>query len=260
MTRRFKAVIAYDGTHYEGWQVQPGKRTIQGELAAALSAAADQPVSVLGSGRTDAGVHARAQVAHFDLARPVDVHRLRQGGNAGLEPSIRILRVTRAPASFNSRHDATGKEYRYFIYNGEEVPPFLRLYRHHQRAPLDLEAMRRAAAVLVGRHDFAAFSANPRREVDSTVRSLHRLVVRGKGPEITLVAVGEGFLYKMVRSLAGCLLRAGRGELDPAAVREILDSRERTARVPTAPARGLFLWAVRYGRRPGGPAPGAPDS
>ena len=260
MTQRYKTVIAYDGTDYEGWQAQPGKRTIQSELASALSAVTVQSVSVFGSGRTDSGVHARAQVAHFDLERPMDVRRLRQGGNAGLEPSIRILRVERTHGAFNARHDATGKEYRYFTYNGEDVPPFLRFYRHHHRGSLDLDAMRSAAAALVGRHDFAAFSANPGREVDSTVRSLHRLEVRKKGAEIVVIAVGEGFLYKMVRSLAGFLLRVGRGDVAPSAVGGILDSRERTARVPTAPARGLFLWSVYYGPRPGIPQPGDSNS
>jgi len=174
--------------------------------------------------------------------------------NALLPPDIRILRARAADPQFHARRWAAGKEYRYVIWNGPVLPPFLRLYRAHVRAPLQLGAMRRAAAALAGRHDFAAFSANPRREQASTRRLVTRLSVSRRGPEVVIRAQGEGFLYKMVRSLAGFLIRVGSGAVPPGEARRILQSRIRTARVPTAPPQGLFLWRVWYPpeRRPAG--------
>ena len=238
--------VAYDGTAYGGWQIQPNAPTVQAALEAALKSLTGDDVKVHGSGRTDQGVHARGQVAHFDLTRDVETTGLRRGLNALLSHDIRVMRLTQAAADFHARRSAVGKEYRYFIWNGETVPPHLRLYRTHVRETLDLAAMRAAAGFLVGRHDFAAFTANPNRVVESTVRRLDRLDVRSRGREVCIVAAGEGFLYKMVRSLAGHLIRVGEGRLDAAVTTEILESRRRTARVQTAPPEGLFLWNVTY--------------
>ncbi len=241
-------VLAYDGTACFGWQAQPAHRTIQGELERALKELTGEQQRIQCSGRTDRGVHAREQVAHFDLAKPVVLRKLLLGFNALLPDDIRVFSLRKAAPEFHARYDATEKEYRYFIWNGPVLPPWLRHYRTLVRPPLDVPAMTQAAARLVGRHDFAAFSANPNREVDGTVRHLRDLKVRRRGREIVLVARGDGFLYKMVRSLAGFLIRVGSGELPPEAARTILASKKRTARVPTAAPQGLFLWRVRYGR------------
>jgi tRNA pseudouridine38-40 synthase len=221
-------------------------------LEKALAQLAGGPVKVHGSGRTDQGVHAAGQVAHMDLPRAWPGRDLRRTLNALLPPDIRVLNAGRAPADFHARRSAVSKEYRYLIWNDEILPPVLRRYRTHVRQHLDERAMRAAAATLVGRHDFAAFTANPNREVESTVRRLTRLSVRRQGREIVIRAQSDGFLYKMVRSLAGLLIRVGTGAVPPSEAAAILCSRERTARVPTAPPEGLFLWQVHYRRSPAG--------
>ncbi|NCC51938.1 MAG: tRNA pseudouridine(38-40) synthase TruA [Spartobacteria bacterium] len=246
MSQRYQLIISYDGSAYGGWQIQPDNRTIQGELEACLHTLCGERPRVNGSGRTDAGVHARAQVAHFDLDTPMEPRRLRRGLNGLLNDDIRIHDVNEVGDDFYARFSNVGKEYRYCIWNDAVVPPFLRLYRTHVRKPLDIDAMNQAAMLLEGEHDFAAFSANPNREIDGTVRTLYALTVRKRGHDITLIARGDGFLYKMVRSLAGFLIRVGAGEQSPEMAREILESKVRTARVPTAAARGLFLWKVFY--------------
>jgi len=246
---RYRMVVAYDGGAYAGWQTQADRRTIQGELERVLRSLTGQGVRVHGSGRTDAGVHSRGQTAHFDLRGHYDPAKLHMGLNALLDPDIRVMRLTRTRPDFHARFDAVEKTYRYFIWCGPVMPPDLRRYWAHSRTPLDVQAMRAAASRLVGRHDFAAFSANPNREVGGTIRTLRELSVRRAGPRITIVARADGFLYRMVRSLAGFLWRVGAGALAPAEAERILVSRVRTARVPTAPPHGLFLWAVRYRRR-----------
>lgn len=245
---RYKLNLAYDGSAYAGWQVQPGHRTIQGELEKTLGTLASGPVKVHGSGRTDQGVHAAGQVAHVDLPRAWLPRDLRRTLNALLPPDIRLLNAVRVKGDFHARRSAISKEYRYLIWNDDVMPPWLRLYRTHIRTPLDVPAMRAAAAALVGRHDFASFTANPNRVVESTVRRLTRLSVRRQDREIVIIARSEGFLYKMVRSLAGLLIRVGSGAVPPSEAQAILRSRERTARVPTAPPEGLFLWRVWYAR------------
>ncbi len=244
--KRFKITVGYDGSGYSGWQVQPNGLTVQEVLETTLARLEGTPVKVHGSGRTDQGVHARAQVAHFDLEKPFEAASLRRAMNAILPRDIRVLSAKRTRPDFHARKQATGKEYRYFVWNADVMPPTERLYHVHETQPLDVAAMQEAADVLVGRHDFAAFTANPNRVVESTVRELFELTVRKRGGEVVLVARGEGFLYKMVRSLAGWLLRVGKGEVAPGDTAAILESRVRTARVPTAPPEGLFLWRVWY--------------
>ncbi len=249
--RRYRATVAYDGTDFAGWQVQPGQRTVQLELERVLFGLTQQTVRVNCSGRTDAGVHARGQVVHFDLATRIPLNRLKLALNGRLPPDVRVLTLTLTRADFDARFSATGKEYRYFIWNDTVLLPDLRRYRHHVRHHLDLKAMKEAARILEGRHDFAAFCANPGYEREGTVRSLFALRVIRRGCEVAIVARGEGFLYKMVRSLAGFLIRVGTGELKPNDAAQILRSHERTAKVPTAPGCGLFLWRVHYGRKSG---------
>jgi tRNA pseudouridine38-40 synthase len=246
ITCRYKIIVSYDGTSYAGWQIQPNGVTIQEKLEAALHQLTGEKVKVHGSGRTDQGVHARKQVAHFDLYRRFPVRSLPRAMNSILPADIRVLSATRAIPSFDARRHATGKEYRYFIWNAEIMPPFYRNYKAHVKNPLNVTLMREAATLLVGRHDFAAFSANPNREVETTVRDLYDLTLSKRGKEIIIRARGSGFLYKMVRSLAGFLIRVGEGAVPPKDARTILLSRTRTARVPTAPPQGLFLWHVTY--------------
>jgi tRNA pseudouridine38-40 synthase len=250
--QRYRLDVSYDGTAFAGWQVQPRHRTAQGDLEHALKQLTGAThVRVEASGRTDAGVHARGQVAHVDLPQQ---HRrpdkLRQGINALIDEDLRILQVRAVPDSFHARFSAKGKEYRYTIDNAPVRSPLTRLHSAWIRDRLDVDAMQQAARQLEGRHDFAAFAANPNREIDGTIRTLYRLSVARRGDRITLRAVGDGFLYKMVRSLAGFLIRVGRGEVEPAATQAILDSRIRTARVPTAPPEGLCLWHVYYRNPP----------
>ncbi len=247
---RYLAILAYDGTDFCGWQIQAHGRSVQGEFERAIEQLTGHRVRAHASGRTDAGVHARQQPAHFDLPLQVDLARLRLALNAVLPPDVRVLHVYRVSPAFHSRYSCIEKEYRYFIDNAPVPDPIQRRTRTWERVRLDVRAMRDAAARLIGRHDFAAFAANPNREIGGTVRDLRRLDVRRRGSTVEIVAVADGFLYRMVRSLAGFLIRVGRRELAPDAAGEILAGRIRTARVPTAPPQGLFLWRVRY-------APGA---
>ncbi|VGO15350.1 tRNA pseudouridine synthase A [Pontiella desulfatans] len=247
MSTRYKIKVSYDGTNYSGWQVQPHNRTVQGELERLLAEmTAQKHVRVESSGRTDAGVHARAQVAHFDLPKPIDPNYFMRGLNAQLDRDIRVTSFERVSPEFHARFSAVGKEYRYFIYNGLIVPPTKRLYRLQEGRPLDVDRMRTAAELLVGEHDFAPFSANPRRELDGTVRTVHSFLVRKHGADITLEVQGSGFLYKMVRSLAGILIDVGMGRREPEIIHDVFAHGKRTAIVQTAQPHGLFLWKVFY--------------
>jgi tRNA pseudouridine38-40 synthase len=239
-------ILQYDGFAYHGWQIQPGDLTVQEVIEKVLSRICDQPVKINGSGRTDQGVHGHGQVAHFTLSHPIQVVAILRALNALLPADIRILSLRKARPDFHARRSAVCKEYRYFIWNGHCLPPFLARYRAHVRKPLDLAAMQDAARRLVGEHDFAAFAANPSRVVESTVRNLSLLTVTRRGKDIIIRARSNGFLYRMVRSLAGFLIRVGEGEVPPEQADEILSSRIRTARVPTAHPQGLFLWKVWY--------------
>jgi tRNA pseudouridine38-40 synthase len=248
--RRFKLTVAYDGTAYAGWQVQPHHLSVQQVIEEALQGIVGHAVKVHGSGRTDQGVHARGQVAHVDLTCRLSAESVCRALNGRLPKDIRILKASRAKSDFHARRSAEGKEYRYFVWNDAMVLPDKRLYTAHAYRPLNVAAMRAAAAFFVGRHDFASFTANPQREVETTVRSIYAFSVSKKGKEIVLRVSGEGFLYKQVRSMAGFLLRVGEGAEQPQAVRELLAScAPRKARVPSAPAQGLFLWRVWYAKK-----------
>jgi tRNA pseudouridine38-40 synthase len=247
MSTRYKIKVAYDGTNYSGWQVQPDQRSVQGEIERILAEMTCQKaVRVESSGRTDTGVHARAQVAHFDLKQPIDPKYFQRGLNAQIDRDIRITSFEKVPPDFHARFSAVAKEYRYFIYNGLIAPPTKRLYRLQEGRPLDIERMRAAAAFLIGEHDFAPFAANRKVPIKSTVRTIHSLYVRKHGADITLEVQGNGFLYKMVRGLAGFLIHVGMGRLEPEAALEILKHGKRTAIVQTAQPQGLFLWKVFY--------------
>jgi len=243
---RYKLKIAYDGSQYFGWQVQPGKRTIQGQLENAFFSFTGQHIKVHASGRTDQGVHAAGQVAHVDVPSRFSGQSIEKALNALLDNDIRILQVDRSCATFHAQKNAVSKEYRYFIWNNEVMPPFLRYYRTHIPQPLDVECMNQAARMLVGKKDFASFTANPNRKVETTVRHLSALSVKRKGHEVVIIARSDGFLYKMVRSIAGFLIRVGEGAILPLETQTILRTHLRTAKVQTAPPQGLFLWHVYF--------------
>lgn len=245
--------IAYDGTGFYGWQAQPDKTTVQGTLETELRRLTDESVRIHSCGRTDTGVHARGQVAHFDLRVPRETAPLQKSLNAFLPCSVRVMELCRTRSDFHARYNATGKEYRYCIWNAPVLCPLHRRFAVHVRRPLDVAAMRQAAAQLQGTHDFTAFSANAGRDIGSPVRTLWRLAVRKQGPLVTISALGNGFLYKMVRSLAGHLLRVGIGAVPAEETPALLASRERTARVETARPQGLCLWKIHYGVIPGLP-------
>ncbi len=246
-TTRFRLTVAYDGTAYAGWQVQPNGVTVQETIEKVLEGLVGAPVKLHGSGRTDQGVHARGQVAHVDLVTRMDAAALFRALNARLPADVRVHEVRPAAPDFHARRSARAKEYRYFVWNDPTLPPDRRLYVGHVYRPLNLAAMQQAAERFVGEHDFASFTANPDRLVESTVRRVFLFRVRRQGALISFRVRGSGFLYKQVRSMVGFLLRVGEGAEAPAAVSELLTQRAaRTARVPTAAPQGLFLWQVFY--------------
>lgn len=243
--QRWRCTCAYDGTTFAGWQSQAGGRAIQDVIEKRLAEILKTPVRVHGSGRTDAGVHAREQVFHFDAEWRHDPTKLLAAFRIGLPSAIQIRTVRAARPDFHARFDATGKRYEYFIHLGD-ADPFIRPFCWSVFRPLDVSAMQRAAAVLRGKHDFRAFTALNGPEKEDTIRDLRRLEVVRRGARIRITAEAEGFLYKMMRSLAGVLASVGEGKISVAQVRQILESRERTAQVQTAPAQGLFLAKVFY--------------
>ena len=215
LLKRYRINIAYDGTEYAGWQIQPNGMTIQERLETALKNLTGEDSRIHGSGRTDQGVHARKQTAHFDLEDGIAADSLQKGFNALLPSDIRVLNLWRVNRDFHARHSVKGKEYRYFIWNSEILPPFYVKYRTHIRKKLDAGKMRQVCGFLCGCRDFAAFSANPSRNVETTVRNLTHLAVKKHGSEIVIKACGDGFLYKMVRSIAGFMIRVGEGAVPP---------------------------------------------
>lgn len=245
MSTRWRAVCAYDGGPFSGWQSQVGANAIQDVIEARLAAIFKRPVRIQGSGRTDAGVHARGQVFHFDAAWPHGNARLLAALRSELPPAIQIRSIRRAAPDFHARFAVRAKRYVYHLHLGD-ADPFLRPFCWPVFRPLNLEAMRAATALLRGRHDFRAFTAlnGPARE--DTVRELTRLDVVRRGRRLRIIAEAPGFLYKMVRSLTGVLVAVGEGRLPLAAVSEMLVSGQRTPAVQTAPPQGLFLEHVWY--------------
>ena len=253
-------VIAYDGAPFSGWQVQAdGKRTIQGELESAFPhLTGGAAVSVQGSGRTDAGVHADGQTAHVDVPAPrrgsrfADAKYWAGALNSHLPPEIRVLAARWAARTFHSRFDATGKEYRYRIWNHPALHPRERGRVWHMPSPLDFGRMQEAAALFLGRHDFGAFAARrgPKDANTDTIRTVSKLRLTRQGALITLDYSGDGFLYKMVRLLTGALVRVAQGRAEVAWIAGLLAAPRGTKNHFLAPAEGLCLRRVIYGVKP----------
>ena len=251
--RNFKATLAYDGTDFHGWQVQPDRPTIQGTLKSVLAEIEGAPVDVQGAGRTDAGVHALGQVASFSLTNPIPAVNLRQVMNSFLPPAIRVSAVAEAEPDFHARHCARAKLYEYRIFRGAICPPFDHRYVHHHPYPLDETAMTAAAAGFQGKHDFAALAAAGGDEKETTIRTIFSSTIERQGTierqdELVVYRVrGTGFLYRMVRNIVGTLIEVGRGRLAISDIDTILAGKQRSQAGPTAPAKGLFLVRVEYG-------------
>ena len=242
----FKLTIQYDGTRYDGWQRQGNTdNTLQGRLEGVLSRMVGKPVEIQGAGRTDAGVHARGQVASVHLPEGYTPQKVQNYLNRFLPEDVAVVEVVEVGERFHARLSATGKEYRYHIRMGSVPDVFARKYQYRVEEPLDLAAMERAAGYLTGKHDFRSFCGN-RRFKKSTVREVFHIGVEVCGSDLTLVYRGDGFLYNMVRILTGTLLEVGLGQRTPESMVDILEARERTAAGKTAPAQGLVLQEVYY--------------
>ncbi|HEX2329703.1 MAG TPA: tRNA pseudouridine(38-40) synthase TruA [Candidatus Angelobacter sp.] len=251
MPRNLKITLAYDGHDFAGWQVQPGRATIQGSLAAAIERVTGEKVLPQGSGRTDAGVHALAQVSTFALECPIPVTNLHIALNDKLPESIRVLEVEEAHAEFHARKSAKAKTYRYRIYRDQICPPFLARYVYHHPYPLNEEHMIDAAGLVAGEHDFTSFAAvDPEKNKGdgepNNVRTIFSSHFGRESSELVYTVRGNGFLHHMVRNLVGTFLMVGKGSLGSDDLRRILELRDRSAAAATAPASGLFLVSVEY--------------
>lgn len=253
--------IEYDGTGFSGWQRQPGQRTVQGELERVLSVLCGQEITIDGTGRTDAGVHALGQCATFSGTFGIPADRLMKAANDMLAESrmksgdVRITSVREVDADFHARFSAKGKRYVYRIYNGEQMPVFLRNYRYHVRQPLDIDAMDRAVKAFEGSHDFAGFMAAGSNLKGSTVRTVFEASVSSApagGPdpaedrEISVSVSGDGFLYNMVRIITGTLVDVGTGRIHAEELPDIIASCERSRAGHTAPPQGLYMAKVFF--------------
>jgi tRNA pseudouridine38-40 synthase len=240
--------VSYDGTNFHGWQVQPGLVTIQSELQRVFFEISKTPILVQGSGRTDAGVHAIAQVAAFTTTSPIPCENLVRAMNKLLPGAIRVTSAEDVSLTFHSRFDAVSKQYEYRIFRGEICSPFDRPYAHHYPYPLDEKKMMEAAPLLVGTHDFSAFAAYDERYGPeySKVRTIFSSELHRQGPWLIYRVCGSGFLKHMVRNLVGTLIEVGKCNLISSELQNMLQGAPRSAAGPTAPPCGLFLVAVSY--------------
>jgi tRNA pseudouridine38-40 synthase len=247
--RRIKLTLSYDGTDFKGWQVQPGLPTIQGFLEQAFLEIEEAPVHVSGSGRTDAGVHALAQVAAVSINNPIPTRNLKKALNRILPFDIRVIDVEEVPAGFHPRFDATSKTYEYRVHRGEVCPPFERRYVHHHPYRMDEKKFVDAAQQFEGEFDFSSFAASDDRDAEkrSKVRRIFSSEAVLRGERLIYRVTGSGFLKHMVRNIVGTLLEAGKGNVDCDRLAWLLTAPPAVKAGPTAPANGLFLIEVHYG-------------
>ncbi len=248
-TVKVKLTMSYDGQAYSGWQIQKTGLGVQQRVEESLAKLFGNPVRIHSSSRTDTGVHAIGMVAHLVLEKRefrMTPSKLVLALNAHLPEDIRVVSASRCRDDFHARFDATGKQYRYFVWNQAAHNPLLRKLSWHIPQALDLKAMRQSAQLLVGRHDFKSFAATRSYEMASTVRTLFRCDVRKQGCLLTFILEGDGFLYKMCRGIVGTLVQVGQGKIGAGDIPRILETRARCAGGMSAPAHGLVLWKVRY--------------
>ena len=253
-TLKFKLIVAYDGTGYEGWQVQKIGTGVQEKVEAALGRLFPSKPRLHSSSRTDTGVHALGMVAHFEVPRgefKMAIRKLTLAINAHLPADIRVMSAARAAKDFHARFQAKGKQYRYAVWNHTAMNPLLRTTAWHVTRPLDLKAMRAAAKLFVGKHDFQSFAANTGYERATTVRTLTRCDLKRSGPQLTFVIEGDGFLYKMCRGIVGTIVQVGLGKFPASEIKTMLEKKDRRVAGMTAPACGLVLWKVFYGSKGG---------
>jgi len=249
---KFKLTIAYDGTNYEGWQLQKTGLGVQQKVEEALANLFPSRPRVNGSSRTDTGVHALGMIAHVEVPKAefkMPVRKLVLALNAWLPEDIRVMTATRCRAEFHARFDATSKQYRYLVWNHTAMNPLLRHQAWHVPAALDLAAMRSAAKLFRGRHDFKSFAGTRKYEMESTVRTVTGCGIKRNGPLLTFIIEGDGFLYKMCRGIVGTLVQVGQGKFAAGQIRRMLESKDRRVAGMTAPAHGLVLWKVFYKRK-----------
>ncbi|TLS35486.1 tRNA pseudouridine(38-40) synthase TruA [Pseudalkalibacillus caeni] len=244
--QRMKATISYDGSGFSGYQVQPDQRTVQSELESALRKMhKGTPVKVTGSGRTDAGVHAAGQVIHFDTPYSIKEENWIKALNTMLPDDIVILKVEQVPEDFHARFDVKKKEYRYRVLRTEKPNVFKRAFTYHYPYQLDVGAIEKAAAYILGEHDFSSF-CSAKTEVNDKVRTIYEAEIIVEENELVFRFVGNGFLYNMVRILGGTFLEVGSGKRSADDLPAIIESKERSNAGKTAPAHGLYLWSVTY--------------
>lgn len=245
---KYFLTIAYDGTRYGGWQVQHNALSIQGTIQLVLQTILQMPIALSGSGRTDAGVHALEQTAHFTLKKWIDLDKTFASVNRLLPADIRILSLSRAPADFHARYSATSKIYHYHLHLDAIADPFKRLYAYQPHHKVDLNLLKKCAAYFVGTHDFTSFShqAHQGSAAHDPVRELYRLEVKDEPGGVRLEFEGNGFLYKMVRNIVGTLLDVCSGKIEEGDIQKIMAAKDRRLAGKTAPPEGLFLVKVHY--------------
>lgn len=243
--RRIKLTVAYDGTNYHGWQFQPGVPTIEGELNRCLSELLKNEIQVIGASRTDSGVHALGNIAVFDTLSQIPAEKIAYALNQRLPEDIRIRKSQEAAPDFHPRKCASRKTYEYWILNEEFINPMERLYAYFTYVPLQEKSMQEGAKYLIGEHDFQSFCAAGS-TAETTVRTVYDITVERKENRILIRVTGNGFLYNMVRIIAGTLIEVGKGRFAPEDVKEILEAKDRTKAGPTAPAKGLRLYEYKF--------------
>lgn len=251
---KLKLTIAYDGTAYQGWQVQKTGMGVQQKVEESLAKLFPSVKRIMSSSRTDTGVHALGMVADVEIPKAefrMTLHKLPLAVNSYLPEDIRIVAAQRVPLSFHARFHASGKQYRYSVWNHTAMNPLLRTQAWHVPVKLDVKAMRVAAKHLVGKHDFRSFAANHSYKIEDTVRTMTRCDIKRAGPLLTVIIEGDGFLYKMCRGIAGTLVQLGRGKFSEAELKQMLAAKDRRVAGMTAPAHGLVLWKVFYKARCG---------